>query len=135
VDTIFPDAGLLYILRQTVGTALIYDLYRNNYTPTLSSALVDFQRANWSGYAPVTIPAVLWTVQMVAGNVGRFQAPIILFGNSSATEQAAYGYYVKDATNTVLIAAGRFDLAPVIIPRGGAYPVLPLLGAYSGLKS
>lgn len=135
MDTIFPDAGLLYILKQTVGTALIYDLYRNNVTPSLASTLADFQRANWSGYAPVTIPAILWNVQMVAGNVGQFQAPIVLFGNSSPTDQAAYGYYVKDATNTILVAAGRFDLAPVTIRRGDAYPVLPLLGCYSGLKS
>lgn len=134
MDQIFPDAGLLYILRSVVGSGLVYDLYLNDYVPVLSSQLADFQRANWSGYNSITVAAAAWTIASVAADVGKFSAPPIGFNNPSGSPVTFYGFYVKDSTNTILLSAARFDLAPITLPPGGIYPVLPILGTYSGLK-
>jgi hypothetical protein len=134
MNVVFPDAGLVPILTKIVGTGLIYNLYINDVTPGVGSVLGDFQIANWSGYASVMVPAAAWSLQVVEGDVGKFQADAILFFNSSPGDRVTYGYYVTDSSGTNIVAAARFDLAPVTIRRGDAYPVLPLLGVYSGSK-
>jgi hypothetical protein len=134
MNVVFPDAGLIPILVKIVGSGLIYNLFINDINPGVESVLVDFQIANWSGYASVTVPAAAWSLQVVEGDVGKFQADPILFFNTSPGDRVTYGYYVTDSSNTDIVAAARFDLAPVTIRRGDAYPVLPLLGLYSGSK-
>jgi hypothetical protein len=135
VDVIFPDTGLLYLARQAVGTGLIYDLYMNDYTPGLDSNLGNFVRGNWSGYIPQFVPMAAWTVSLISAHVGSLSAAPIPFTNPSIGPVQVYGYFVKDASNTVLVAAARFDLAPITIPVGNVFTVVPLIGSFSGLAS
>lgn len=135
MDLLFPDTGLIYLLKKAVGSFLIYDLFINDFTPTLDSQLSDFNRAVWSGYAPINVPIADWTTENVAAHLGTLSAPDIVFFNTSPSNVTVYGYYVKDSTNGILIAAARFDLAPVTIVPGDGLPVTPLLGSYSGLSS
>lgn len=135
MDLLFPDPGLVYVLKKTVGALLIYDLFINDYTPTLDSTLADFNRAVWSGYAPIQVPAAAWINENVQAHLGTLSADDIVFFNTSPSNVTVYGYYVKDASDTILIAAARFDTAPVVIASGDGWPVTPLLGSYSGLSS
>jgi hypothetical protein len=134
MDLLFPDTGLIYLLKKAVGSFLIYDLFINDFTPTLDSSLPDFNRAVWSGYAPIQVPLVSWTTENVSAHLGTLAAADILFFNTSPSPVTVYGYYVKDSTDTILVATARFDLAPITIPVGGNLPVTPLLGSYSGLS-
>lgn len=134
MDLLFPDSGLIYLLKKAVGSFLIYDLFINDYTPTLDSTLANFNRAVWSGYAPIQVPLANWTTENVAAHLGTLSAMDILFFNTSPSPVTVFGYYVKDSTDTVLVAAARFDLAPVVIGVGNNTSVTPLLGSYSGLS-
>lgn len=134
MDLLFPDTGLIYLLKKAVGSFLIYDLFINDYTPTLDSTLGNFNRAVWSGYAPIQVPLANWTTENVAAHLGTLIATDILFFNTSPSPVSVFGYYVKDSTDSTLIAAARFDLAPVPIAVGDNISVTPLLGSYSGLS-
>lgn len=135
MDIIFPDTGLIRTLLQVVGDGLIYNLFTNDYTPTLSDALTDYTVANWSGYASQTVTQLDFITQEVTAHVGGISAGPLAFYNTSNDPVVVYGYFVTDSTGTTLVAAARFDLAPITIPNGGLFPVTPILGDYSGLSS
>lgn len=135
VDILFPDTGLIRTLLNFVGDGLIYQLYSNDYTPTLNDALSNYTQANWSGYTPGTVDQGDFVVQEIVEHVGGIEANAIPFFNTSNTSVVVYGYFVTDSTGTILLAAARFDQAPVTIPVGGFWPVTPMIGDYSGLSS
>ncbi len=135
MNQIFPDPSLLWMLRRVVGVGLLYHLYRNDYTPTLSDTLGSYTEAVWSGYAPVLAPAAAWTTAVVITHLGDLQAPPIQFRNTSPAAVSVYGFFVTDNTGLQLVCASRFDEAPITIQVGDAYPVTPLLGSYSGLQA
>jgi len=132
MNLIFPDVALVWSLRRLVGVGLLYHLFRNNYTPTLADTLANYQEANWSGYAPILIPAVDWILADVQGDVGVLQAAPVNFPNTSGIRVSVYGYYVTDDTGAQFVCAARFDTAPFVIEIGDFCPVTPLLGSYSG---
>lgn len=135
MDVIFPDPALLFMLRRVIGVGLLYNLYRNDHTPTLSDTLASYQPAVWSGYAPILVPAAAWIISSVTGHVGDLEALPIAFFNTSPAAVTVYGYYVTDSTGTNLVCASRFDMAPVRILTGAFHSVQPILGSYSGLSA
>lgn len=135
MDLLFPDQGLVYQLSQILNTTVNFHLYTNNLTPTLSTTLSALTEAAWTGYALVGQNWTNFTLSGVAAHNGYAIAPPITFNNGSGSTQTAYGYYVTDSANTILLAVARFDSAPISIPAGGNYPVVPTWGDFSGLSA
>ena len=135
MDLLFPDEGLVYQLSQILQTNVTYRLFTNNIVPTLSTVKASLTEAAWGGYAPVTQDWTAFTINGVAAHNGFGIAPPIAFPNTSGSTQQAYGYYVTDPTNTMLLAVALFDGAPVSIPTGTSYNVVPTWGDFSGLSS
>jgi len=128
----YPDEGLIRMLRLIVdngGDGLTWALFDNDLTPTLDTVLADltFPAGTW---ASKILKSVDFTLDQVAYHVGTIQGAAIVFTNSSGSSKTVYGFAVYDQVNQLLIAAARFDAAPVIIADGGMYNVLPILGDY-----
>ena len=135
MDLLFPDAGLVYQLTQILTPGVRYHLFANNFVPTLGSPLSAFTEAAWSGYANVLQNWASYAINGVSSHSGFAIAPPITFNNSSGAPVNAYGYYVTDTTNTVLLAAALFDSPPVVIPAGGNTVVIPVWGDFSQLSA
>jgi len=134
MQQIYPDQGLVPQLLRIMAADVKYHLYANDLTPDRGTVLADFTGAAWTGYASVTVEAADFTIDGVAAHVGYIQAPPITFANGSGADQDAYGYYVTDAGNTKVLAAGRFDAAPVTKPDGDEWSVIPVWGDSSSLS-
>jgi hypothetical protein len=135
MDLLFPDDGLIYQLKSILSSTVNYHLFTNNVVPTLSTVLSGLTEAAWSGYAPIGQNWSDFTMNGVAGHNGYGIAPPITFSNSSGSPVTAYGYYVTDTTNTILLAIALFDSAPITIAAGGTWNVVPIWGDFSGLSS
>lgn len=131
---VFPDTALIYLLQKVVQPKLTYHLYRNNITPDVNSTLPLFAEAVYSGYAPIDVLASAWTFTQVSAHVGELKALDLFWSNTSPSSFSVYGYYVTDSTGTVLVAAAKFDNAPVVVPVGKYVQVTPMLGSFSGLS-
>lgn len=135
MDVIFPDVGLVQILLNAVGDGLTYHLFDNDVSPSLEDTLATYHQANWSGYAPQTVVQSDFFISEVVAHLGGIEAGPLNFLNTSPANVTVYGYYVTDVTTGTLVAAARFDLAPITIPVGGGYAITPQLGDFSGLTS
>lgn len=135
MDLLFPDQGLVYQLGQILQTNVSYRLFVNNIVPNLSTLLANLTEAAWSGYAAVPQNWTDFTIFGVAAHNGFGLAPPISFSNTSGATVTAYGYFVTDPGNTLLLAVALFDGAPVSIPTGTSYNVVPTWGDFSGLSS
>lgn len=132
---IFPDEGLVEILMRIVAPDLHYHLFNNNITVDRSTTLANLTEAAWGGYALVDVVAANWTTSAVVGHNGSLIAAPIGFNNTSGSAQDAYGYYVTNAADSILVAAANFDSPPVSIPDGGTQPVTPVMGDFSKFSS
>jgi hypothetical protein len=135
MDLLFPDNGLVYQLTQILTTNVKYRLFANNVTPTLNDTLATYTEASFAGYAAVSQNWSNFTINGVANHQGYALAPPVTFTNTSGSTQTVYGYYVTDDLNTTLLAAARFDGAPISIPTGTGYSVVPTWGDFSQLSS
>lgn len=134
MNLIFPDPGLVWMLRRVIGEGLHYHLFSNDIEPKLTDTLAMYHECDYSGYAPVPVPAAAWSISAVQEHVGGLQANIIVFFNSSPVNATAYGYFVTDQSNLQLVCAARFDEAPVVAEPLTSFKVTPVLGSYSGLS-
>lgn len=135
MDLLFPDQGLVYQLRQILTAGVKYHLYTNNVTPTLSTTLAALTEAAWGGYVALSQSWTNYTINGFTGHAGYALAPPITFFNTSGAPVTAYGYYVTDNANALLLAVARFDSAPITIPDGQSWNVVPTWGDFSGLSS
>ena len=135
MDLIYVDAGLLTQLSAVLSTDKKYHLFTNNAMPGPATVLADLTEASFPGYASVTVTSGGWTSSGVSGHVGYKIAPAITFTNSSGSSVSVYGFFVTDSTGTILLAAARFDAAPIVIPNGGTQQVIPSWGAFSKFTS
>jgi hypothetical protein len=130
---IFPDTGLVTMLQKIVTPKVTFNLFINDVHPTADTLLSNLQRANWSGYAPIDVPASAWAFTNVTAHVGEISATDIFWVNTSPAVVQSFGYYIVDDTGTVLLAAARFDNAPYVTVPLHSFRVSPLLGSFSGL--
>lgn len=135
MDLLFPNDGLVEQLTRILNGTVKYHLFTNNVMPTLADTVSTYTEAAWTGYAAVSKTFSDFTINGVSGNLGFAIASPIAFSNSSGSSQAAYGYYVTDSAGAILLAAARFDSAPVSIPNGGSTSVVPVWGDYSQLSA
>lgn len=108
-------------------------LFTNNLTVDRNNVIGDFIEPAWAGYASVTVAPGDFTIS-TSGHLTTALASPITFENTSGSGQNAYGYYVTNSAGD-LIAAARFDGAPITIPDGGTYPVVPIIGDFSQYAS
>jgi hypothetical protein len=135
MDLLFPDDGLVYQLQKILATTVKYRLFTNNVTPTLAFTVASLTEAAWAGYAAVSQDISNYTVIGVSGHNGYALAAPVAFSNTSGAPVTPYGYFVTDNGGTKLLAVARFDAAPVTIPDGQSYNVVPVWGDFSGLTS
>lgn len=135
MDQIYPDQGLITILQRIVADDFHFHLFVNNITPDRTTVLFDLTEAAWSGYVPITVLRTDFVMYGLAAHIGSAQAPPIAFNNNTGTSQSAYGYYITDVSNSVLLAVARFDSAPVIKNDGDGWVVQPIIGDVSVLSS
>jgi hypothetical protein len=136
MDQIYPNVGLVEQLTRILTSGVHYHLFVNNVIPDRTSTLIGtpLTEAAWFGYVPIAKALGDFSITGVAGGVGFAIGMPFPFVNSSGGNQTAYGYFVTDVTNAILLAVARFDDAPetkvngdswIILPRWGDTSVLP----------
>lgn len=129
----YPDEGLPIWLARLILADLRFHLFENNFTPDRDTELADLTEASWAGYTSIDVSSGDWTLLAIAAHVQKAVASPIVFLNTSGGNVQAYGYYVTDTGEAELLAAARFDLAPItLVATTGTLPVTPFLGDFSG---
>lgn len=105
-------------------------LYKNDYTPLVTSVAGDFVEADFSGYAAWNFasPGNEWPVATLDGsnNAQSIMTPINFEHNGGATNNDIYGAYMLDGAGN-LICAERYAGAPFTMDTAGAkFTVTPL---------
>lgn len=97
---------------KTVLANSVLNLFQNDYTPNINTALGDLTVATFTGYAPVTLTA--WSAPFLdAGGLVSIISPLAVFRPTASTVQnVIYGWYLTEMGGT-LVSAGRFVEAPV----------------------
>jgi hypothetical protein len=127
---LFIDDGLLFCLKQianAAGAGMYWQLYTSNTTPAKSDTLATYTLAS-STYFRSQQAVGNFTLQQVAADIGTIQAPNVVFTNGSGSPVTVYGYVIYEPTGSKLVAAARFDSAPITIAAGGTLVVTPILG-------
>lgn len=131
MNQIYPDEGLVMQLTRIAEGTLRFHLFTNNETPDRDSVLADFTEAAWAGYAAVDLDETDFVTTGTAGHVGYMYADPIAFVNTSGADVDAFGYYVTDTSETVLLAVARFDSAPITKADAESFLVTPVWGDFS----
>lgn len=111
-----------------------YKLYSNNVTPDRDTELADLTELSASGYASITLSASDFTLNGVSSHKGFALAATISWV-IGADADSVYGYYVTDTTDTILLACGRFDDAPISLASGATIELTPAMGDNSRFSS
>lgn len=130
---IYPDEGLITALLRIVendGNGLTWALYSNDLDPSPASVFTDFTLIA-DLWARTQLLASDFTLTQVISHVATIQAAAIDFTNSEGVSRTAYGYFIYDQVDEKVIAAARFDDAPVTILPGGTKTVAAIIGGYS----
>lgn len=119
---VYPDVGEVYLLRALVAPDPIADIlpwhlriFGNDYTPKRDSVLGNFTEASWTGYSALDLDQDEWqAVALVSGRA------VVQWGTSPAAYVCtlgvgfAYGYYITDHADAVVLAAERFDSVQLV---------------------
>lgn len=130
---IYPDEGLIPMLLAIVdnaGEGLTWALYENDVQPDLDSVLSDFTLSDPT-WGQAILDAADFTNSLVNLHIGTLQAPNIKFKNTTAATVTVYGYVVFNQVGNVLIAANRFEAAPVTLVVNATQTVTAIIGDYS----
>lgn len=130
MNLVFPDQGLQFWMTQMLGSAINLHLFVNNVTIIQGTLLSGLTEATFAGYSVLNLTFGGWTLSVV-GHTGVAIYTPQPFTNTSGSAQTVYGWYLTDVANTMLLAAGQFDGAPVSIPDGGTQIVIPSVGDIS----
>jgi len=105
-------------------------LFKNDIVPDRNSALVDFEEADFGGYALAVLPDSTGVTtrdpssrNLICSSPEPEDGVIFTADNTIAGPQTIYGAYVTDKTNAALVGAVRFD-EPVVIEEEGDAVVL-----------
>ena len=135
MNQIHPNASLVPLLQLQVASDVKIKLYTNDLTPGVGTVLGDFtEQGSGTGYAAITVAAADFSLTGVSGNIGTVQASPVTF-TASGGAWTVYGYYVTNTGNDKLLAAARFDGAPITVPDGGTRVVVPIFSLQSRYTS
>ena len=135
MNQVYPDDGLVMQLVRILTAGIKVHLFVNNATISRATTLGDLTEATHTGYAAITLDNTDFTTTGVVSNTGYAIAPPISFANSSGGDVSAYGYYITDTAGTKLLAAAKFDGAPLVRGDGESWLVTPAWGDFSGLAA
>lgn len=136
MNQVHPDATLLSLLTRLLTVSVKYRLFTSpSSNPGLGATLSTFTEEAGSGYSPVTVAISDWSIQSVIGHQGIFVAPDIAFTPGSATTFTDYGYYVTDASASLLLAYGFFDGGPIVTVNPNSLTLTPKWGNNSKYSS
>lgn len=134
---IYPDASVKEIILAIEGDTTIFPagmtlrIYTNDLTPTRNSVVGDFTQLTnvevpgyvattptWDG-TPIRTPLGEWEDY---GSDSMFAAT-----GSPPSPQICYGWYLTDAGNTALVAAGRFAVPFTFVATGDGFRLEPVM--------
>jgi len=100
------------IVAQAVANGFVVGLFKNDYTPIVTSGLGDLTEADFAGYAEVSAPT--WDPSAYDGGdqTVKTQAPDAVFTSSDPTPQDIYGAFIADGGGN-LVCAARHPSAPI----------------------
>lgn len=115
-----PNVGAQVMLKaglnHTAPQNLVLKLFTNNYTPIETSVAGDFTEASGNGYAAKTLTGGSWSVTNADPSAASYAAQTFTFTGNLGN---VYGYFLVQATSGILVAAERFDTAPVNVQNNG----------------
>jgi hypothetical protein len=129
----FADESLLDILAAISpgsGAGLFWKLFTNDFTPAVGNVLADFTFAS-ATWAELQVAPAAFTITQLAGHQASIQANNIVFTNSGGSIVSVYGYAITNTAKTKIVAATRFDDAPIVMDLLAQLPVTPILGMQS----
>lgn len=126
-----PDVGeqkaLETIVNKTAPENLVLRLFKNNITPSDTDTTATYTEATFPGYAAINLVGASWNAA-VPGSI-TYSAQQTFTASGVSTDDI-YGYYVNQATSTVLIWAERDGAAPFLVRNSGDnIKITPTLGA------
>jgi hypothetical protein len=97
-----PDSLKSSYLTTILGASVNMRLFKNNVTPDPALGVGQFTEADFSGYAPTTLPS--FTVAVVSHVAQGSAAPqsFTADGGIVGSPQTVYGYYVTDSGGALL---------------------------------
>lgn len=88
-------------------------LYQNDVSPDANSFIGQFTEATFTGYADVEL--TMTAARVNDQNLVVSTSNICSFSRTdNLSSQTIYGIYITDATNSILLAAQRFDTPQVM---------------------
>lgn len=131
MDLIFSDESLVLCLQRIAGAepnaadGNFWGLYTNDVTPARDTELADLD-VDITNFVTVQKDQTDLSTQSVTSDTGSIQGPPITFTNTGGAPVDVYGYAILDSTQTQLVAAARFDVAPITVGPGSDLPVIPI---------
>lgn len=124
------EVTLLGYIMAGLGAGCRLRLFRNDYTPTDTDTLANFQEAQFPGYLAPTLAA--WGAPASSGGVAQVTHPAQTFTRGAGgSGDSIYGYMVTDGAGNLLWAE-RDPAAPVNMNgQGNTYTVTPVLTYHS----
>lgn len=130
---VFADEHLIDTLTAILtgaGDGLFWKLFESNTVPTAASVLADFTFADDS-WGEIQVAPGDFSLSQVSAHQASMQAPNIVFTNTTGAIVQVYGYAIVNPAKTKILAAARFDDAPIALDLGSALPVVPVIGSQS----
>ena len=116
-----PDEGEVELLSRMLNknspADVVLRLYTNNRTPAEGDDISSYTESTGTGYSAITLTGASWTVATAAGTTTAEYAQQTF--TYTGAEANIYGYYVTDATPTLVLWAEIFSDGPYSIPAGG----------------
>ena len=130
---VFADETLieqLVAIATGSGGGLYWRLFENDVVPSADMVKADYTLSD-DAWGEIQVAPGDFDIQQVSAGQGSIQALNIVFQNGSGGPLNFYGYVILNAAKTKVIAAARFDDAPISLADFGKLPVVPILGAQS----
>lgn len=116
---------------QAAATALLdgakLHVFKNDYTPSPSSVLADFEEADFTGYAAVTLDDWGEAFLQADGSGVMVHSSIQFTPSGTAIDNTVYGWYITDTAGTGYIAAGLFEEPVSLASNDDAAVAVPAL--------
>ena len=123
-----PNEGRVVLVNNLLagGTLEAWSLrlFKNNYTPLVTSVLADFTEADFTGYSAKTLTrsqtGSTWGAASITSDISQSEyGTDQSFTYTGATSQSVYGWYIVGATSGKVIIAHKWtDGARVAVGDG-----------------
>ena len=115
------------MVNKTAAQNLVLKLFKNNNTPADTDTAATYTEAAFTGYAALNLTGATWNA--AAGGTITYSAQQT-FTCSGASAESIYGYFIVQATSTVLVWSERDASAPFAIANSGdAVKITPTISA------